>query len=201
MIQRNNNLTVLPFYDSLDQQHQYKPYAFGAIYPLIADASTLLPFQFKIQHIDERMLTEQDKFIERISLVDARTKSSTSLYDAISQHIRRHTEQDIDYIVYAADTALNRNLAEGQYYLHIKFVDGQEVYSEVITIVNDIDRYLRICWWDEEDLTFSSGKIIYENPAFINLRAAGWIMLGMNELAEYDKNWGAAEALGLPERK
>ena len=169
MIQRNNSLTVLPFYDNLDQQHQYKPYAFGAIYPLFASAKLLIPFQFKIQHIDDFALLEQDKFIERISLVDARTKSSISIYDAISQYIQRYTEQDIDYIVYTADTALSKNLAEGQYYLYIKFVDGQEAYSEVITIVNDIDRYLKISWWDEEDLTFDSGKIIYENPSFRNI--------------------------------
>ena len=44
MIQKNN-LCVLPFYDSIEEQHHRKPYAFGAVYPLIVP-SELIPFQF-----------------------------------------------------------------------------------------------------------------------------------------------------------
>lgn len=47
---KNNNLAVLPFYDSLKEQHHRKPYAFGEAYPLIANKNNLLPFQFRRRH-------------------------------------------------------------------------------------------------------------------------------------------------------
>ena len=47
---QNNNLSVLPFYTDINQQNHRLSYAFGAIYPLIAPANILLPFQIMRQH-------------------------------------------------------------------------------------------------------------------------------------------------------
>ena len=44
MIQ-NNNISVLPWYTSINEQNHRKSYAYGAIYPLFAPADRLLPFQ------------------------------------------------------------------------------------------------------------------------------------------------------------
>ena len=41
----NNNLSVLPWYNSLDEQNSRKSYSYGDIYPLFAEANKLLPFQ------------------------------------------------------------------------------------------------------------------------------------------------------------
>ena len=46
----NNNLSPLPFYDSLNEQNARKSYAYGDIYPLFADGYKLLPFQIIRQH-------------------------------------------------------------------------------------------------------------------------------------------------------
>lgn len=42
---QNCNLSVLPIYSSIDMQNHRKSYAYGAIYPLVAPANRLLPFQ------------------------------------------------------------------------------------------------------------------------------------------------------------
>ena len=44
MIQ-NNNISVLPWYTSIEQQNHRKSYAYGQISPLFAPADRLLPFQ------------------------------------------------------------------------------------------------------------------------------------------------------------
>ena len=41
----NNNFSVLPWYDNIDEQNSRKSYAYGNIYPLFTPAHSLLPFQ------------------------------------------------------------------------------------------------------------------------------------------------------------
>ena len=49
----------------------------------------------------------------------------------------------------------------GQYYATIS--DGTQTwYSEIFTVVNDIEPYLKIVWWDNEDFTMDAGTIVYK---------------------------------------
>ena len=160
MTQRNNSLSVLPFYNKLEYQHRFKPYAFGAVYPLIADTYSLISFQFSIPRINELYIDNTGRFIEKLSLVDVNTNRSINILGTYSNLIRRYTSNDEDYIIYNA-TNTHKKLSEGQYYIVIEFVDSQKYYSEVITLVNNIDDYLKVEWWDEENLVFDSGSIIY----------------------------------------
>lgn len=50
MIQ-NNNISVLPWYTSINEQNHRKSYAYGAIYPLFAPANRLLPFKLSEIHV------------------------------------------------------------------------------------------------------------------------------------------------------
>ena len=45
MIQRNNNLSVLPFYEDDNEQLHNRSYAYGDIYPLYTPMGTVPPFQ------------------------------------------------------------------------------------------------------------------------------------------------------------
>ena len=165
MIQ-NNNFSVLPFYDNPKWQHQNKPYAFGSIYPLYVDAKSIIPFQFCVLHIDDTLISQSGKFIEKVMLIDASTGLKTDITNYITGSIYRRVMQDVDYIVYTAPKPFSKKLAVGQYYIYIQFVDEQEVYSEVITMVDNIEDYLRIEWWDDSDLDFDSGLVIYKAPSF-----------------------------------
>ncbi len=46
----NNNLSVLPFYTSLDQQNARKWWIYNRVYPLYCPAGFLLPFQIIVPH-------------------------------------------------------------------------------------------------------------------------------------------------------
>ena len=51
--------------------------------------------------------------------------------------------------------------ANGHYYATIS--DGTQTwYSEMFTVVNDIEPYLKIVWWDKEDFTMDAGTIVYK---------------------------------------
>ena len=160
MIQRNNNLSVLPFYSKLEYQHRFKPYAFGAIYPLIADANSLLSFQFPINTVEPSYIGVNGEFIKKLTLVNVDTGANVNIYNEYSNLIRCVTLDGKDYLMYTAEHT-QRKLSEGKYYIIIELVDDQKFYSEVITLVNNIDDYLKIEWWDEENLVFDSGAIIY----------------------------------------
>ena len=50
MIQRNNNLSVLPFYSNVGEQNHRKAYAYGEAYPLYTPLGNVPPFQILIPH-------------------------------------------------------------------------------------------------------------------------------------------------------
>ena len=50
MIQRNNNLSVLPFYTNVDEQNHRRPYAYGEVYPLYVPMGCVPPFQIIMPH-------------------------------------------------------------------------------------------------------------------------------------------------------
>ena len=39
----------------------------------------------------------------------------------------------------------------------------------MFTVVQDVSGYLKIDWWDIENLVFDAGQIVYKNPTFKNM--------------------------------
>ena len=56
MMVPNNNLSVLPFYTSIEQQNARKWWIFGKVYPLFTPAGFLLPFQLMRPHRETQTL-------------------------------------------------------------------------------------------------------------------------------------------------
>lgn len=84
----------------------------------------------------------------------------------LTTEIKALGEQDC--IIYKGTQTLGSALSNGQYYL--KMTDGTNTwYSEVFTAVNDIQPYLKITWWDNEDFVMDAGTIVYVNPSFKNI--------------------------------
>ena len=66
-----------------------------------------------------------------------------------------------DVIVFGGQTPVFTQFANGQYYATIS--DGTQMwYSEIFTVVNDIEPYLKIVWWDNDDFTMDAGTIVYK---------------------------------------
>lgn len=159
---QNNNISVLPWYNSLSEQNHRKSYAYGAIYPLIAPANILLPFQI--------MRTTRSNGITSVMLLDkagtAVANITQPMIEAGLQIVRFQT-LGYDVILYPATLPMPINMFDGIYYMRLS--DGvQTWYSEMFTVVQDVSGYVKVQWWDIENLVFDAGQIVYKNPAYKN---------------------------------
>lgn len=159
----NNNLSVLPWYSDIKYQNHRKTYAYGNIYPLFTPARTLLPFQI--------MRSTRANAITGVKLY---TKTGTLFLDITTPiiesglQIKAFPDLGIDVIVNPGILPMAINMPEGIYYATI--TDGVETwFSDMFTVVNDVSNYLKIEWYDVEDLTFDEGAIVYQSPAFKNV--------------------------------
>lgn len=162
MIQ-NNNISVLPWYTSIEQQNHRKSYAYGQIYPLFTPKRTLLPFQI-MRNTSTRNITRAQLYTkEGVLFADI----TTALFETGLQ-IVRFASLGYDIIVYPSLLPFAIDTPDGIYYA--RMTDGVNVwYSEMFTIVNDVSGYLKIEWYDVQNFVFDAGQIVYQNPTFHNV--------------------------------
>lgn len=160
---QNNNTSVLPWYTSIEEQNHRKSYAQGDIFPLIAPANILLPFQI--------IRTTRANPVYNVTLYDANDKVIVDMTDdmiEVGLQVVRFWEIDYDVIIFPATLPMALNLPIGAYYM--KLTDGADTwYSEIFTVVNDVSPFLKIEWFDFENLVFEGGQIVYKNPTFRNV--------------------------------
>lgn len=162
MIQ-NNNISVLPWYTSIEQQNHRKSYAYGQIYPLFAPADRLLPFQI--------IRNTRSNSVTSVILYDKTGKQIANITTYMREtglQVVRFQSLGYDVILYPAILPMPLNQFDGIYYLQLSD-DVQTWYSEMFTVVQDVSGYLKIDWWDIENLVFDAGQIVYKNPTFKNM--------------------------------
>lgn len=159
----NNNMSVLPWYDSIERQNARKWWVYNKVYPLFTPAGFMLPFQVMREH----------RTNEIVSFIIY--KRDNSLVEDFTQAIKETGlkvvnpigMREIDVIVYPGLLPAFTKFADGQYYAVMS--DGvQTWYSEMFTIVNDISGYLKLEWWDVDDFYMDEGVIIYKSLLFRN---------------------------------
>lgn len=162
MIQ-NNNISVLPWYTSIELQNHRKSYAYGTIYPLFTPKRTLLPFQI-IRNTSSRDIT-------RAQLYDKNGVLFADITTALKEtglQIVPFASLGYDVIVYPSLLPFAIDTPDGIYYA--RMTDDVNVwYSEMFTIVSDLSGYLKIEWYDVENFVFDAGQIVYQNPKFHNV--------------------------------
>ena len=159
---QNNNISVLPFYTSIDEQNHRKSYAYGKIYPLFAPADMLLPFQIirNTRSNDVTSVILYEKSGKQVADITTYMKE-TGLQIVRFQSLR------YDVIFYPSILPMPLNQLDGIYYMTLS--DGvQTWYSEMFTVVQDVSAYLKIQWWDVENLVFDAGQIVYTEPNYKN---------------------------------
>ena len=162
MIQ-NNNISVLPWYTSIEQQNHRKNYAYGTIYPLFTPKRTLLPFQI-MRNTSSRNITGAQLYDKNGVLF---ADITTALKETGLQ-IVPFASLGYDVIVYPSLLPFAIDTPDGIYYA--RMTDGVNVwYSEMFTIVGDLSGYLKIEWYDVENFVFDAGQIVYQNPKFHNV--------------------------------
>ena len=159
----NNNLSVLPWYDSIERQNARKWWVYNKVYPLFTPAGFMLPFQVMREHrtneiVSFRIYKRDNSLVGDFTQVMKET--GLKVVNPIGA-------QDIDVIVYSGLLLAFTKFANGQYYAVMS--DGvQTWYSEMFTVVNDISGYLKLEWWDVDDFYMDEGVIIYKSPLFRN---------------------------------
>ena len=158
MIQRNNNLSVLPFYASIEEQNHRKSYAYGEIYPLYTAINSVPRFQV--------VIPTSEASISSISLYTSKgvyVGALTAWMVEGGLQKKAFTSEGYDVIVYPAGTTseTSATIAEGQYYIVITLSDSTKYYSDIFTCVGMVSAYLKIEWWDVDDFVMDGARIVY----------------------------------------
>ena len=159
----NNNLSVLPWYSSIEQQNARKWWVYGRVYPLFTPAGFFPPFQILREHSNYTTLQDFRIYTKDGALVGNYT-SQVAPYISV----KAFTQFGYDVIVCAGSLPIFPEFANGQYYARLR-MGGVYWYSEVFTVVNDVEPYLKITWWDKEDFVMDAGTIVYTDPAYKNV--------------------------------
>lgn len=159
----NNNLSILPWYTSLGQQNARRWWIYGRVYPLFVPAGFLPPFQIMRPHYGVTEITSFLVYTKDGELVGDYT---SDMENAIS--FKSFTALGYDVLVFTGLLPFFQSFPEGQYYCVLE--DGLDKwYSEVFTVVGNVDNYLKLTWWDTEDFTMRAGTIVYSDPAYKNI--------------------------------
>jgi len=152
MLQTNNNLSILPFYTSLEKQNHRKDYAFGEVYPLVTPDKRLLPFQILRETSASATWNASLKNLYGVTVADIKdTLLATGFI------LTRFESEGYDVIQYPGNLPLTVDTPEGQYYVQLS--DGSRTwYSEVFTVVRHVGDFLKIEFWDEESLDLGANK-------------------------------------------
>lgn len=157
----NNNLSVLPFYTEISEQDWRKSYAYGDVYPLFSQAGFLLPFQIVRDH---RANTITNVVLFRKDGTQVGEITNSILEAGLT--IVPFALLGYDVILFPAIFPMF-SMNDGQYYISIS--DGVETwYSEVFTVVQDMSAYLKVEWYNDENLVFAGGQCVFKNPRFHN---------------------------------
>ena len=156
----NNNYSVLPFYTDIKEQNHRKPYAYGEVYALFALVNQILPFQIDVAAAPTAPIT--------VYLVDFDSGTETD----ISAELQGLSTVQIDsysLIVYPSIMPMATAFEQGRYYLrlHYTYAGGsQDYFSEVFTWVATVQNYLKIEWYDRENLLLDDGALCYKTPLY-----------------------------------
>lgn len=158
----NNNLSVLPWYDSIERQNHRKDYAFGNIYQLITPDRKLLPFQI-VRPTRENQITKV--LLRKVN--GQQFADITAPLKETGLKIKQYSDDGYDIIMYPGNLPMSLMTPEGAYYAEM--TDGvQTWYSEVFTVFRTVERYMMIEWWDDEPLYYSGGHIEYDGEKYKN---------------------------------
>lgn len=180
MIQRNNNLSPLPFYDNIDEQNHYKSYAYGEVYPLYTPVGSIPPFQLIIPHTTAT--------VSNVILYKVATATGTNITSAINAAglIKKNfAANGYDVVLYPSMNVTNFSTAEGRYYIVVQLSNGDRYYSDIFTMVGDMSGYLNLMWWDLNDLEMANARIVYKDGSVACYRNQLWLQTQLGK-PDYD---------------
>lgn len=153
-----NSLNVLPFYEDLKYQNGKKWYAYGSVFPLISRNDAVIPFQLIVQDDIASVIS--------FSVVDA--KSGSEVYSELTKPEIINKFSSLGYsVIKLKETAFpgSYTLKSGTYYLILKLQGSSKqytYYSEVFVACDSVDNYLKITYWNDDNIYYTGGEINYD---------------------------------------
>lgn len=152
------NISPLPFYNEKKEQNHNKDYAFGQVFPLITYKNFLLPFQFNV----DKGLSE----VQEILLFKYGTNDSIDITQScLDNGFQIRQWGTYNTVKYPGSLPIPEIGQEGLYYLRIMLSD-ESVYSEVFTITNRVDDYVKLEYSNDYNFQSASTGIIDFSDGF-----------------------------------
>lgn len=183
MKQINNNISPLPFYDDISLQNHRKDYAFGQIYPLIIHRNMLLPFQFCVS---------AGSSINQAYLYSADGKYIANILSELKENglaVKSYT--GFKLVKYPGTLPVNSIKHEGQYYIRLRSSSGKYFYSDIFTVYNRVDDYLKLEYTNSYNFELKNGIIDFSD----NFKFKCYLPTQIGK-PEYDFEEEATERMG-----
>lgn len=151
MLNRNNNLSPIPFYyESLDEQFHRR---FGEYYKNLVGQS-LIPFCVSISG---------NITISSVDIKDACGNVISGKGATLSPYIARLYQDNVTTFYFTSPNGLDMKLDRGFYYIELGLSDNTTLYSELFYVCDANDIGLSLQYYDKEDIELPLGGIIPYN--------------------------------------
>lgn len=152
----NNNISPLPFYESLSLQNHRKDYAFGQIYPLIFPLGRVLPFQV--------VIPESVTTLNSARLINYTDNTVTDITVALrNTGLEIKSFSGFNLVRYFSDANLTGvSLKEGRYYIQLN-LQGLTLYSDIFTFTTGYSTYLHLTYSNDYSLKLKKGVVDFSN--------------------------------------
>lgn len=173
----HSNISPLPFYASLEQQHHRRKYTYGQVLPVISEVTRLLPFQFIIDTSEESFFN--DDFNDDFYKGDDATPVAIT---KVLVHTLDDSASPIDITKAALPAGLKAsNIGHGQIlvlnpgnqlgpylpksllYLSIELGSLGTVYSDVFAPCANVSDFMLLEYRSSHDLDMPRGYIDFSN--------------------------------------
>lgn len=144
----------------MEEQNARKWWAYGRVYPLFTPAGYILPWQLLTEHRSGAAKSD----ITSIVLKDGNTDAAIGTYTTdLKPYIalEKYDAFGYDAWIFGGQSLVFPSINDGRYYFQMT-INGVVYYSEVFTVIHEASRYLKIEWWDNEDLVMDAGRIVYQ---------------------------------------
>lgn len=143
----NNNLSVLPFYKNKEHWHSNQWYTFGQICPVMMKHNASIPFQFVVP--------------SKVTVLAASIRKVKD--DSPVRNLTVTSIQADEYSIILSTQQSITSLQFGEYYYSVSLSDGTTYISDIIGIIDDEQKYIKIEYWNDKNLYYSGGHIEFEN--------------------------------------
>ena len=151
----NNNFSILPWYQSIEEQNSRRWWVYGRVYPLYTPAGFMPTWQ---------VYTEQSNYLLYLAVINENTGAVVkTIYpaDLATYGITREYFGTMMILSYPAIIPILNSMENGRYYIRM-YMDEHDFVSDIFTVVNDIQPYLKLEWWDDQDFVMDAGIIAYD---------------------------------------